>query len=98
MSSRSYSSGRSSSSRVPAGLRHDGFTAEELGVLIAPPVLDRLVYFRRDAVRVGPGILTNARHLPGDLLSRLPTGDGEGTPLTSSAMCTSGAESPMAVS
>ena len=50
---------------------------EQLGMQIMALVGLVFLHFQGDAVRVGPGVLPNAGHLPGDLYVR-PVGlDGE---------------------
>lgn len=44
---------------------------------IVPLLLRRFVLLNRNAVRVGPGVLTNARHLPGELHACLASRDLE---------------------
>src|SRR5215472_17706108 len=48
-----------------------------LGIKIRAALLQRLVLFVGNAVGIGPGVLTNAGDLPGDLGARLAPGDLE---------------------
>ena len=50
---------------------------EEFRMDIVTLILGRLVHFHLDAMGVGPSILTDAGHLPGDFHSRLTGLDGE---------------------
>jgi putative transposase len=43
------------------------FVAKKLRMHVVALIGRRLVHFERNAMGVGPGVLTNARHLPGDL-------------------------------
>ena len=45
--------------------------SEQLGVLVVTLLLRRLDFLNRDAMGVGPGILPDPRHLPGNFHSRL---------------------------
>src|SRR5580698_10142345 len=45
--------------------------SEQFRMDIVALILRRFICFHRDAMRVGPGVLTDARHLPGNFYVRL---------------------------
>src|SRR5579862_994179 len=57
--------------------RQLGPCSEQFRVQVAPLLLRRLFHFGRNAVCVGIGVMTDARHLPGNFTSRLSAGNLE---------------------